>query len=76
MPFVDPTEARETATPRSADIRDGLVILERKGAFENTDLSPLNDKAQQRRPVGHDTGKTDKRAAVCRGGWFGLGVPW
>src|SRR5438270_13085338 len=32
---VERTEARKSETPRSADIREGLVILERKEALEN-----------------------------------------
>ena len=31
-----------------------------------------NDKAQQRRPAGHDTGETHKRAAVCCSRLFGV----
>ena len=44
VPFVERTEARKIATPRSAEIREGLVILECRKAFENTELSPLNGK--------------------------------
>ena len=47
---VERTEARKSETPRAADIREGLVILECNEAFENTELSLLNDPAQQPGP--------------------------
>jgi hypothetical protein len=43
---VDKTEARKSETPKAADIREGLVILECNEAFENTELSLLNDTAK------------------------------
>ena len=47
VPFVERTEARKSETPRAADIREGLVILECNEAFENTELSLLNAQVQQ-----------------------------
>ena len=46
---VERTEARKSETPRAADIREGLVILECNEAFENTELSPWNAKAKSSR---------------------------
>ena len=44
---VDWTEARKSATPSSADIREELVILECKDAFAN--IIPVQRQARQQR---------------------------
>ena len=43
---VERAEARKSETPRAADIREGLVILECNEAFENPELSLLNAQAK------------------------------